>query len=242
VPEGIVRLIKFGPVGSTATFSISATGGTLPLGSTVTLDACAHDDPLCRPVVVWRGTDAAIESITISETDFTGDLILERINVISDYDGTYNVFWPTDPTVTVHASNAHNATVRFKNIGEPPEELGTAGCTPGFWKNSTGSWPAGYLPGADFDATFGVNGFNPNISLLAALNLGGGGKNALARHAVAALLNSVHSGVDYGLSSAEVIALVQSAFASGDFESAKNRLAGLNEADCVLPNDNSFKT
>ena len=101
--------------------------------------------------------------------------------------------------------------------------------------------PAGYLPGADFDATFGVNGFNPNISLLTALNTGGGGKNALARHAVAALLNSVHSGVDYGLSSAEVISLVQSAFASGDFESAKNRLAGLNEADCVLPNDNSFK-
>ena len=141
------------------------------------------------------------------------------------------------PTFISLELNTYNGcTVTFVNETPPGQ-----GCTPGFWKNSTGSWPAAYKPGDDFDATFGVNFFNPNISLLTALNTGGGGKNALARHAVAALLNSVHSGVDYALSSAEVIAVVRAAFTSGDYESAKNRLAGFNEADCVLPNDNSFK-
>ncbi|HET9440609.1 MAG TPA: hypothetical protein VFO52_10580, partial [Longimicrobiales bacterium] len=35
-----VLLAKRGPLGSTATFSISATGGNLPAGSAVTLNAC----------------------------------------------------------------------------------------------------------------------------------------------------------------------------------------------------------
>ena len=128
--------------------------------------------------------------------------------------------------------------VTFVNTPPPPPP--GEGCTPGFWKNSVGSWPAGYLPNADFDATFGVNGFNPNITLMTALGLGSGGKNALARHAVAALLNAASGDVDYPMTTAAVIAHVQAGFASGDFEGAKNPLEALNESGCGLANDNSF--
>jgi hypothetical protein len=141
--------------------------------------------------------------------------------------------------ISLELNTYNGCTVTFVNQPPPPPPGGD-GCTPGFWKNSVGSWPAGYLPGQDFDATFGVNIFSPNISLLVALGQGGGGANALGRHAAAALLNSASDNVDYGMSTAQVIALVQSAFASGDFESAKNTLAALNETDCALPNDNSF--
>ena len=150
-------------------------------------------------------------------------------------DGTQCLVAASGPNFLALWLNTFNGcTVTFVN--KPPGE----GCTPGFWKNSVGSWPAGYLPSADFDATFGVNGFNPNISLFTALGLGSGAKNALARHAVAALLSSATSGINYEMSTAGVIAVVQGGFTSGDYEGAKNVLAALNERSCPLANDNSF--
>jgi hypothetical protein len=127
---------------------------------------------------------------------------------------------------------------------------GGEGCTPGYWKNHAGpdsfsnggkkkpsSWEV-YDPNDFFDATFGVvSSFGNTSTLIQALIRGGGGENALGRHAVAALLNSVHSGVSYDLSPAGVIGVVVDAYTPGglyDFESAKNYLAGLNEQGCPL--------
>lgn len=175
-----------------------------------------------------------IEEMTITET--SGIPVSIRVEGL---DGTQCQIAASGPNFRSLWHNTFNGCiVTFVNAPPPPPP--GEGCTPGFWKNSVGSWPAGYLPNADFDATFGVNGFNPNISLMTALGLGGGGKNALARHAVAALLNSASGGVDYPMSTADVIAQVRAAFASGDFESVKNPLETLNEKGCRLANDNSF--
>jgi hypothetical protein len=51
---------------------------------------------------------------------------------------------------------------------------------------------------------------------------------------VAALLNASSPDVDSDFTTAQVIALVQAAVASGDFETAKNLLAASNEAGCPL--------
>jgi hypothetical protein len=122
---------------------------------------------------------------------------------------------------------------------------GGEGCTPGYWKNHAGllkrngkyqpdAWgPTGFATTDLYDATFGVvSSFGGN--LLQALQRGGGGEIALGRHAVAALLSAAHPDVDYDLTVAEVIALVQAAYASGDFETAKNTLASFNEQGCPL--------
>lgn len=106
------------------------------------------------------------------------------------------------------------------------------GCTPGYWKN-TGmhycEWDAaGYSPDVDFDATFGTNYFNPDRTLLEALNSGGGGYDALGRHAVAALLSASNADVNYGLTVDEVIAAVRAR--------NKNLLAHYNEMGCPLNN------
>jgi hypothetical protein len=115
----------------------------------------------------------------------------------------------------------------------PPPPVGAEGCTPGFWKNHPAVWE-GFSSSDDFDTVFAVNAFDPDISLLDALNLGGGGLHRLARHGTAALLNAAHSEVDFPLTTAEVIDLVQEAVASGDFESAADELEELNEADCTI--------
>lgn len=107
---------------------------------------------------------------------------------------------------------------------------GDEGLTPGFWKNHLDEWVT-YSPEDIFSDVFGVG---PGITLEAAVNAKGGGEKALLRHAVAALLNAVHPDIDYALTPAEVIALVANAYATSDFESAKDILAGYNETDFEL--------
>jgi hypothetical protein len=70
--------------------------------------------------------------------------------------------------------------------------------------------------------------------LLDAVWLGGGGENALARHAVAALLNAAHPDINYYYSVSQILAGVQAAYASGDFEPFKSALDFANNAGCPL--------
>jgi hypothetical protein len=56
--------------------------------------------------------------------------------------------------------------------------------------------------------------------------------NRLLRHSVAALLNAAHPDVDYDFTEAEVIAAVQDAFASGDFDAASDAFEEANEQGC----------
>ena len=111
---------------------------------------------------------------------------------------------------------------------------GGEGCTPGFWKQSQhlDSW-VGYSPDESYDVVFGVTS-SKDWTLLEAAAAKGGGEKALARHATAALLNSANPDVDYEYSTAEVIALVQDAYATGDFEGAKDTLEYQNELGCPL--------
>jgi cysteine-rich repeat protein len=114
-------------------------------------------------------------------------------------------------------------------------EGGGEGCTPGYWKQPQhfDSW-TGYSPTDSFNDVFGVEA-SGNPTLLQALRTGGGGANALGRHAVAAILNSsAASGVAYLYSTADVINLVQEAYATGEYEDAKDLLAGENEQGCPL--------
>lgn len=225
--------------GASGTFTASLDPhalGSLAVTSPFTVEAGQ-----CVDVYLGRAnasTDEPIDELTITETSAIPlSIRLEGL------DGTQCQIAASGPNfMTLWLNTFNGCTVTFVNEPPPPPPppSGGDGCTPGFWKNSVGSWPAGYVPGADFDATFGVDGFTPNISLLAALRLEEGGKNALARHAVAALLNSASAGVDYGMSTADVIAAVQAAFASGSFESTKNQLEALNESGCPLANDDSF--
>ena len=81
---------------------------------------------------------------------------------------------------------------------------------------------------------FGVDAsFNPHM-LLDALGLGGGGESALARHAAAALLNAANPNINYQYTAAQVIAGVQNAYATGNFETFKNALELANTWDCPL--------
>jgi len=92
----------------------------------------------------------------------------------------------------------------------------------------------GYYPTNDFAFVFIVSPtFDPH-SLLDAVWLGGAGEFALARHAVAALLNASNPSVDYAYSVSQVMAMVQFAYATGSFEATKNLFEEQNESFCPL--------
>jgi hypothetical protein len=82
-----------------------------------------------------------------------------------------------------------------------------------------------------FVTAFGVNAF-PGETIHDVLATGGGGLTALGRQIVSALLNSAKlSG--YPLTTAQVIADFQQAFASGRYEGLTNQLEGFGD-NCPL--------
>ena len=59
--------------------------------------------------------------------------------------------------------------------------------------------------------------------------------DALTRHAIAAVLSAAHPGVDYPLTVAEIVDMVNDAYNGlADVEDTKNLLAGFNEAGCSI--------
>ncbi|HEX5717842.1 MAG TPA: hypothetical protein VF179_16915 [Thermoanaerobaculia bacterium] len=97
------------------------------------------------------------------------------------------------------------------------------GCTPGYWKNHTDSWPpTGYSTGQKVQNVFSQASLYPSLgplTLLQALSFQGGSDltgaaGNLLRAATAALLNSAHSGVDYPWVTGTVISSVNAALAS----------------------------
>jgi hypothetical protein len=121
---------------------------------------------------------------------------------------------------------------RDAGLCEKKGEEGTEGCTPGFWRNHLTHWAAaGISPTATVNATFGCHLVASDATTLATAIDAPQTYGVLVFHAIAALLNSSHPGVDFGLDAGEVIDLA----CAGD----KNTLATENEKGCPLSGGNT---
>ena len=110
------------------------------------------------------------------------------------------------------------------------------GCTLGFWKQEHhfSFWPDPYHPEMPFEHAFGDVDDYEDLTLLDALELGGGGLKALMRQATAALLNAQHPDINYLYLTVDVIGRFQAAIDSEDYETTKDLFEAANEADCLL--------
>jgi hypothetical protein len=151
---------------------------------------------------------------------------------------------PTAPPIYTPTPTPTSTPTSTPTVTPTPTPAGQ-GCTPGYWKAEQhfDSWPAPYIPtGANatrFSVAFGrvLPGYPGNLTLLQAVKLGGGQYQALGRHATAALLNATTSSINYGMTPAQVITLVQAAIDSGNLttvEATKDQLSMLNERGCPL--------
>ena len=158
-----------------------------------------------------------------------------------------------DPTSLPEGDSVWLAGVNA-SVTEPEDERGFEGCTPGYWRNHTGegpgrqanAWePTDYATTDLFSDPFdriitvrtGGRSTAEDPTLLQAVVAPGGGINALARHAVAALLNAAHPDVNSYYTVEEVIQLVKDALdgvGPYSIEETKDLLEWANELGCPL--------
>jgi len=186
-------------------------------------------DPTLEQILAALGT-AHIDDVCGATISFTDGPVVEtapcafsQTRTWSGIDGCLNRAADVDRTVTWTTSGC----------AEPN------GCTLGYWKNHTLAWDC-YTTCTLYNSVFTGSTLNPNLTLLQALNLGGGACNNLARQSVAALLNICDGTLDYSV--ANVVALqtlVNAAFANGTCGAAGslldgyNNLGGANHCDVV---------
>jgi hypothetical protein len=157
--------------------------------------------------------------------------------------GIAEVTTTTSPTPSSSSTTTTTETTTTTTTTTTTAPPAGKGCTPGFWKNNAdkkgaSQWPDGFEPtdlvGDLFaDAPASVAG----LTLLEGLQEGGGGVDALTRHAIAAVLNAAHPDVGSPLTVDAIVEAVNDAFASGDaaqIEAVKEMLAGFNEAGCPI--------
>lgn len=215
------------PSDFSTTVTVDVTGGTTDnFQVTLTGDQCRE---------VWINGGTTKDNVTVTESGPAGFTTTVSRTYLLD-----GVAGGPDSGNSGAVDGDSGVLVTWTNTLIP---TGGEGCTPGYWKNHAGiysvskggqkkpsSW-VGYSPTEYFDDVFGVG---PHVTLITALDTGGGGEAALGRHAVAALLSAAHPGIDYDRTVAQVIAMVQGAYASGDFEGVKDTLATFNEQGCPL--------
>jgi len=216
-------------------------------------DTGSYGDTPSWYIRVWNCGDSPLLNVMVSDTNGMMWGPFDLVNPGDDWE----VYYDGDPIyeTTTNEAEAYGTDVFGGAVGPVYDSAtnvvtGNEGCTPGFWKNNAKNWDhsawVGYLPGDSFETVFGVdvtlkaNGkaTYPAPTLLEALDANGGGINALARHAVAALLNIANPDIGYGIgSTGALITMVHDAIVSGDeaqIEALHVLLADYNEAGCPI--------
>ncbi|VAW80433.1 hypothetical protein MNBD_GAMMA15-1675 [hydrothermal vent metagenome] len=116
----------------------------------------------------------------------------------------------------------------------PVTPIAYEGCGPYFWKKNKNLWTT-YSAGDRFDSIFGVDAAG-NKSLKRTLKGKGAKRQALGRHATAALLNAANPGVNYMYTTGEVISIVVDAYATGNHATATSILKEQNKKGCPINN------
>ena len=115
--------------------------------------------------------------------------------------------------------------------------MGGEGCTPGYWKQKHhfDSWTSPYDPD-DMFVSAGFDDAFPDMTLLEVLKQGGGGLKALGRHSVAALLNAESDGVEYDLTTGQVINGFNDVYegTKQEYNTLKGEFEYFNELGCPL--------
>jgi Prealbumin-like fold domain len=175
-------------------------------------------------------TNLAPGTYTITEqTPLPTDYYLANVTIAGD---NGNSSWAS-ATATVVVDPGEDIVVTFYNV--VPSE----GCTPGYWKNHPDMWPAPWTPDTPFSDAFGMDpciSGGAGMTLMEALNLQGGGKKALTRHAAAAFLNAATPEVD-SYTTGWVVSMYQAACADPSLvNSILSAFVSVNESCCPCNN------
>jgi hypothetical protein len=201
-------------------------GGTASAGDFTLSVTGSSPSPATFPGAESPGTQVALDAGSYSVAETGGP---------SGYTSSLSA----DCSGTIAAGETKTCTVTNDDV----KQVGTEGCSHGFWKKHLAAWaPTGYSPNQAVSSVFSGAGALGSSTLLKALSFKGGStldgaERILLRQAVAALLNAAHPGVSYPKTTAEVISDVNAALASGQrttILSLASSLDALNNLGCPL--------
>jgi len=182
---GSIRVVKEAVPQTADAFDYDSTGGLIPSSFSLVDNGGIN-------YIDFTGLAPGVYTIT-EQTPLPTDYYLANVTFSGD---NGNSSWAS-ATATVVVDPGEDIVVTFYNV--VPAE----GCTPGYWKNHLDMWPEPYVAegaGATlFRDVFGMDPCIPggtDMTLLEALQLQGGGKKALTRHAAAAFLNAATPEID----------------------------------------------
>lgn len=212
------------------------------------------DIPFSEAEVIVTDDQPGVTPVLDTSSDAGGDLILSPGETWI-YTATGQALdLPNAPTDVTVVPGCNDGRETYENLGtvvigetdltdtdpshycNPPR--GGEGCTPGFWKQEQhfAAWlNPPYAPSTPFSDVF-EDAF-PGKTLLDVLKQGGGGKKALGRHTVAALLNSATTDVDYDFGMpADVINAFNEVYPGNkrDYNHLKREFSYLNEQGCPI--------
>lgn len=240
---GWVQLCKVSNVAGTFNFDFAVNGavdGTNDVA--ITVAAGQVNTRVCHPTPIFNSSLGAgsVDIVNIVEAnpgaDWTVTVDVDQYFVPGTNYHASSLLdeWNVAPrTAKIFINDDLQKTVIFNNTFSAPPPVGLEGCTPGYWKQDQhlDSWPAAYTPSTLINTALSTTIFPATMTLLEALQAQGGGINALARHAAAALLNAASLGVDYPMTVADVLNAVDG---TGTIEERKDVFAGNNELGCPL--------
>jgi len=217
------------------TITVTAVGGTLASGTATASIVSGPGSFVGSPTCSYTG-GAATASCTVTITSaVAGTTVISATSSIGVNGQT--IVRTTGTAANTAAGGSDNASKTWQGGGE--------GCTPGYWKvpQHWDSWVGtGFSPNQTLASAGFTNTGTPTTTLVEALAGGGGStiqgaKTILLRAAVAALLNSASPGVDFELSTAQVLSMVNAALATNDRDTILALAADLdaaNNAGCPL--------
>ena len=231
----VLKVCKVWVNASDADIGVTVSGSTNHDGVYTVPTATGTPPNTCRAVAIEGALAGGGAGVNITVTEDDPGAGFSTTWTVDNSDNTLDAAGAGLSAATlIGGSGINGAVITFTNTLTPP---GDEGCTPGYWKNHPASWPAtGYAPGQTLESVFDVPdalGLD-NATLLEALSFTGGAGQVgaakiLLRAAVAALLNAAHPGVDYGMTTAEIIADVNAALAGGDRDDILELAADLDE-------------
>lgn len=210
--------------------------------------------------VMIRVDGTPVYDVTWSAPNRGDELVIDGVSTMLPAGATdveIELFSP-DPTPGPEGDSVWLAGVNA-SVTEAERERGVQGCTPGYWRNhstaANGNQADAWIPtGFTGDQLFSDTGVFDRLititsggkgrpvlltdpTLLDAVVAAGGGTSALARHAVAALLNAAHPDVNAYCTVEEVVQMVQDALDGVGplgIEGTKDLFEQANELGCPL--------